>query len=83
MKSYISENSPRKIPVGYSASDDLTYRVSLSKFLECGDPSVSVDFYGLNSYQWCGEQTMKTSGYENLVKDHENYSKPVFLSEYV
>lgn len=84
MKSYISKHSPRFIPVGYSAADDLNYRVSLSKYLECTTGSLydSVDFYGVNTYQWCGEQTFYTSGYDILVNDYEDYVRPVFFSEF-
>lgn len=85
LKNYIKDNAPRIIPVGYSAADDLNYRVSLSRYLECAnrDPIETVDFYGVNSYQWCGEQNFYTSGYNILVDAFEDYSKPVFLSEYV
>ncbi|SMN22448.1 similar to Saccharomyces cerevisiae YOL132W GAS4 1,3-beta-glucanosyltransferase, involved with Gas2p in spore wall assembly [Maudiozyma saulgeensis] len=86
IKNYISKNCERYIPVGYSAADDLRYRVSLSKYLECELPQdktiKSVDFYGVNSYQWCGQQTLETSGYDELIKAYQNYSKPVFFSEY-
>lgn len=83
LKNYIKINSPRIIPVGYSAADDLNYRVPLSKYLECTnrDPSELVDFYGVNSYQWCGDQTFLTSGYNILVEDYRNFTKPVFFSE--
>ena len=83
MKNYIARNSPRKIPVGYSAADDLRYRVSLSKYLECGDEMGVVDFYGVNSYQWCGEQTYQSSGYNILVDDYKDYSLPVFFQNMV
>ncbi|WEJ93857.1 Glycolipid anchored surface protein 4 precursor [Yamadazyma tenuis] len=84
IKNYISYNSPRPIPVGYSAADDLNFRISFSSYLQCMDesPSDSVDFYGVNSYQWCGDQTFYTSGYDSLVNDYLSYSRPVFLSEY-
>ncbi|CCH46647.1 putative secreted protein [Wickerhamomyces ciferrii] len=85
MKGYISLHSERFIPVGYSAADDLSYRVSLSKYLECSNEKSiqdSVDFYGVNTYQWCGEQTFYTSGYDVLVADYENYARPVFFSEF-
>lgn len=83
IKQYIKFNSPRPIPVGYSAADDLHYRVSLSRYLECvgEDESETVDFYGVNSYQWCGQQTFYTSGYNTLVEAYSDYSRPVFLSE--
>lgn len=71
------------IPVGYSAIDDLSYRIPLSKYLECQelDSLDSIDFYGINSYQWCGEQTFYTSGYNILVENFNDYTKPVFFSE--
>lgn len=82
---YINYNSPRFIPVGYSAADDLDYRTSFSQYLECVDsgPEDSIDFYGVNSYQWCGEQTFYSSGYNILADDYSGYSQPVFFSEYV
>lgn len=85
MKGYIKAHSPRAIPVGYSAADDLKYRVSLSKYLECEDKGThdsSVDFYGVNSYQWCGDQDFQSSGYDKLVDAYKDYSKPVFFSEF-
>lgn len=86
MKSYIKKNCKRNIPVGYSAADDLSYRVPLSKYLECesneNSKMMSVDFYGVNSYQWCGKQTIKSSGYDELISAYKDYSKPVFFSEY-
>lgn len=85
IKQYIRSNSPRIIPVGYSAADDLNYRVPLTRYLECAtkDSIESIDFYGVNSYQWCGEQTFYTSGYSVLVDAYINFSRPVFFSEYV
>lgn len=82
IKTYIHYNSPRTIPVGYSAADDLRYRISLSKYLECGDDFSTVDFYGVNSYQWCGKQTFTSSGYDTLVNDYVDYSLPLIFSEY-
>lgn len=90
MKQYIRNHAPRSVPVGYSAADDLLYRVPLSEYLECvderGDVSTAaltgVDFYGVNLYQWCGEQTYTTSGYDVLVDLYSGYSRPVFFLEY-
>ncbi|SCU98714.1 LAFA_0G19746g1_1 [Lachancea sp. 'fantastica'] len=85
MKQYIQAHSPRTIPVGYSAADDLRYRIPLSQYLECHDekhPDSSIDFYGVNSYQWCGPQTFQSSGYDQLVDAYKQYSKPVFFSEF-
>ncbi|KAH3667254.1 hypothetical protein OGAPHI_002903 [Ogataea philodendri] len=84
LKDYINYQAVRKIPVGYSAADDLSYRISLAKYLECyeNSPSESVDFYGVNTYQWCGDQTFHSSGYNILVNDYDDYSIPIFFSEY-
>lgn len=83
IKKYVEHRGPRFIPVGYSAADDLKYRMPISEYLECIDesPSDSVDFYGVNTYQWCGEQTFYTSGYNILVEDYSQYNKPLFFSE--
>lgn len=34
------------------------------------------------SYQWCGDNTFKGSGYDKLVEDYTSYSLPVFFTEY-
>lgn len=82
MHQYMRNNSPRVVPIGYSAADDLRFRTSLAKYFECGDSDIAVDFYGVNSYQWCGYNTFETSGFDILVRDYEDYTIPLFLSEY-
>lgn len=84
VKEFLSKNNLRQVPVGYSAADDLSYRISLAKYLACYTSSSfeSVDFYGVNSYQWCGKQTFESSGYNILVNDYKDFSKPIFFSEY-
>lgn len=84
MKDFMRRNSMRKVPVGYSAADDLDYRISLAQYLACYDTSTDdqVDFYGVNTYQWCGQQTFYSSGYDTLVRDYIRYPKPIFFSEY-
>ncbi|AOA68286.1 1,3-beta-glucanosyltransferase [Komagataella phaffii CBS 7435] len=85
LKTYITHHSDRPIPVGYSAADDLSFRIPLAKYLECSNSTAeldSVDFYGVNSYQWCGYQNMQTSGYDQLVAHYADYTKPIMFSEY-
>jgi len=48
MKGYIERHVGRVIPVGYSNADDLDFRISLAKYLECG-PEGYIDFFGVNS----------------------------------
>lgn len=81
MKAYITNHVARVIPVGYSNADDLKFRSSLAHYLECGDEGY-IDFFGVNSYQWCGPNTFEGSGYDKLVEDYKNYSLPVFFTEY-
>lgn len=54
--------------------------MELPAYLSCGD--VYVDFYGVNTYQWCGSQTFESSGYNTLTADYANYSQPIFFSEF-
>jgi 1,3-beta-glucanosyltransferase GAS5 len=57
MKAYIAKQSPRTIPVGYSAADVAENRLLLAEYLNCGDASDRVDFYAFNDYEWCGNST--------------------------
>jgi len=81
MKAYITHQIPRSIPVGYSNADHVEFRTSLSEYLACGDIGY-IDFFAINSYQWCGPNTFEGSGYDILVEDYKNYSLPIFFSEY-
>lgn len=86
IKQFAETNCKRVVPVGYSAADDLDYRTSLAAYLNCEDAADSqfgyVDFYGVNSYQWCGEQTMQSSGYNILLEDYQDFNIPLILSEF-
>lgn len=82
LKQYIAKNADRVIPVGYSAADEDNRR-PMWAYLSCGDDAESrADFYGLNSYEWCGDSTWETSGYQNLVTAFANTSIPLFFSEF-
>ena len=82
LKNYIAKHAARTIPVGYSAADDPTRR-PMWAYLSCGDDAGSrSDFYGLNSYQWCGDSTWESSGYQGLVDTFKNTSIPLFFSEF-
>ena len=88
LKNYIAKHSSRTIPVGYSAADVRPVLVDTWEYLQCAingstsDMSRS-DFFGLNSYSWCGPTaTYESSGYNVLVADFSNTTIPVFFSEY-
>jgi hypothetical protein len=82
MKSYMAAKSYRQIPIGYSAADIAELRPMLQNYLACGSqPNQIIDFFGLNSYEWCGDATYQSSGYENLQSMSEGYNIPIFFSE--
>jgi hypothetical protein len=81
MKSYMATKNYGSIPIGYSAADIAQLRPELQNYLACGDYSTSIDFYGLNAYEWCGSATYQTSGYSALQAMAEGYSVPIFFSE--
>ncbi|KAI7277546.1 glycoside hydrolase family 72 protein [Hortaea werneckii] len=88
MKQYIAQNADREIPVGYSAADVREVLEDTWAYLQCdnsnnGDSDSRSDFFGLNSYSWCGgDATFQTSGYDDLVSMFSNTTLPVFFSEY-
>lgn len=85
MKDYIAKNSKRAIPVGYSAADIRDILMDTIHYFECdlkNSTSSRADFFGLNSYSWCGDASYKSSGYNILTEDFKNATIPVFFSEY-
>ena len=83
LKSYRSAKGYREIPIGYSATDTAVLRPMLQDYLVCRpNQTQQLDFYALNSYEWCGSQaTYMTSGY-NILQQYANGSPvPIFLSE--
>lgn len=86
LKNYIAAHATRSIPVGYSAADVREVLQDTWAYLQCAsganDTSRS-DFFGLNSYSWCGgTATFESSGYDTLVAMFSNTTIPVFFSEY-
>ena len=85
IKDYIAANAPRSIPVGYSAADVRPLLMGTFNYMSCAiedDDSSKIDFFGLNSYSWCGDATFETAGYDVLVEDFANTTIPIFFSEY-
>ena len=81
MKSYLSAKGYRSIPIGYSAADIAELRPQLQNYLACSSVATSIDFFGLNSYEWCGDANYQTSGYSNLQAMAVGYPVPMFMSE--
>jgi hypothetical protein len=82
MKAYMAAKKYREIPIGYSAADIAELRPMLQNYLSCGSkPNQIIDFFGLNSYEWCGTATYESSGYSNLQAMSAGYNIPIFFSE--
>jgi len=85
IKDYIAKNSARTIPVGYSAADVSQLLGDTWSYLGCNianSTSSKIDFFGLNSYSWCGNSSFTTSSYNQLVAQFSGTTIPVFFSEY-
>ncbi|KAI9762518.1 MAG: hypothetical protein M4579_000321 [Chaenotheca gracillima] len=82
VKSYRDSKNMRKVPVGYSAADISQLRPMLQNYLACGgNDTESIDFFGLNAYEWCGPVNYQTSGYEALTVNATDSNIPIFFSE--
>ncbi len=82
IKAYRDAKGYRKIPVGYSATDTAVLRPMLQDYLVCNqNASERIDFYSLNSYEWCGQSSYMQSGYSILQGYAQGYPVPIFFSE--
>lgn len=85
IKDYIAAHSDRTIPVGYSAADVRPLLMDTFNYLSCeldDSSSSNMDFFGLNSYSWCGDNTFTSSGFDVLLENFSNTTVPIFFSEY-
>ncbi|KAE9365848.1 carbohydrate-binding module family 43 protein [Stipitochalara longipes BDJ] len=88
VKAYIKSRGYRSsLGVGYAQKDlDETsapgININMANYLNCGDDANTVDFWGFNSYSWCGPSDYVQSEYTDLTQEFATYSSPVFFSEY-
>ncbi|KAF1919811.1 Glucanosyltransferase-domain-containing protein [Ampelomyces quisqualis] len=84
LKNYIKKHASRTIPVGYSAADVREILQDTWQYMQCDhtQDASSSDFFGLNSYSWCGEADLDSSGYHDLAEMFSKSAIPVFYSEY-
>lgn len=91
LKQYMQARGGRQAPVGYSAADVRDVLQDTSNYVQCtiGGTTASdyinggrSDFFGLNSYSWCGDATFQSSTYDQLAEIFANTTIPVFFSEF-
>lgn len=82
MKKYIKDKGYKNLAVGYAADDTSDLRDNIANYFNCGDEAESVDFFGYNVYEWCGDSNFETSGYNRILEFFKSYSIPVFFAEY-
>ncbi|KAJ5783598.1 CAZyme family GH72 and CBM43 [Penicillium psychrosexuale] len=83
MKSYIKQKNYRSsLGVGYATDDDATVREDITNYLVCDEAADSIDFFGYNIYEWCGDSSYQESGYADRTKEFADYPVPAFFSEY-
>ncbi|KAK8843496.1 hypothetical protein IAR55_007156 [Kwoniella newhampshirensis] len=69
--------------VGYAAVDgDADFRNSLAEYLTCGGDSIAVDLYGLNNYEWCGNENLNSSNWNTITSGFANIPVATYMSEY-
>ncbi|GFZ51518.1 1,3-beta-glucanosyltransferase gas1 [Saitozyma sp. JCM 24511] len=72
-----------KALVGYSAVDgDAAFRNALAEYMTCGDDTVRVDIYGLNNYEWCGNENVNSSNWNVITQGFSNLPVATYMSEY-
>lgn len=81
MKQYVKDKNYHT-GIGYAADDASDLRDTIAQYMNCGDPSTGVDFYGYNVYEWCGQSSFAESGYNRILEFFESYSVPAFFAEY-
>lgn len=83
MKQYISAQSSRPIPVGYSSADVAENIESQALYFACGpDEQARSDFFAFNDYSWCDPSSFQESGWDVKVQTYQDYGLPLFLSEF-
>ncbi|KAH8120521.1 glycoside hydrolase family 72 protein [Phellopilus nigrolimitatus] len=70
------------ILVGYAAIDaDRSWLDPLANYLSCDSDAESLDLFGLNNYEWCGNDNF-ASAYADIENNFAGYNIPAYFSEF-
>ncbi|WVR09251.1 hypothetical protein IAU60_006316 [Kwoniella sp. DSM 27419] len=82
IKAYLKSVNSNAL-VGYSATDgDADFRNSLADYLTCGNDTITVDLYGLNNYEWCGDQNLNSSNWNTITQGFSDIPVATYMSEF-
>lgn len=82
VKAHIKARNYIKIPVGYSANDDINIRLPLAEYFACGDEADRANFFGMIMYEWWVISTFEQSGYARITEEYTNLGIGLFFSKY-
>ncbi|KAJ6592701.1 Glucanosyltransferase-domain-containing protein [Mycena capillaripes] len=67
--------------VGYASIDGASsFRHPVAQYLSCLSENTSVDIFGLNNYEWCGDDSPTT--YDRLIAEFQGYGVVAYFSEF-
>lgn len=81
IKAYLKSKGSSAL-VGYSTVDASAIRDNVVQYLTCDKAETSVDIIGLNTYRWCGDDDISSSGYNTVTQAFQNVPVPAYLSEF-
>ncbi|KAF8761418.1 1,3-beta-glucanosyltransferase [Rhizoctonia solani] len=81
IKAYLKSKGSSAL-VGYSTVDASAIRDNVVQYLTCDKAETSVDIIGLNTYRWCGNDDISSSGYNTITELFQNVPVPAYLSEF-
>ncbi|OCF34149.1 1,3-beta-glucanosyltransferase [Kwoniella heveanensis BCC8398] len=82
VKAYLKSVNSNAL-VGYSATDgDADFRNSLAEYMTCGAEDLTVDLYGLNNYEWCGDENLNSSNWNTITQGFSGIPVATYMSEF-
>ncbi|KAL7410164.1 putative 1,3-beta-glucanosyltransferase [Mrakia frigida] len=79
-KAFLKSISSKAL-VSYTSGDGpVSWRNALATYLSCESDDTSIDIYGLNNYELCGDVGL--SGWQGTLNDFADLTIPMYLSEY-